>query len=31
MYRSLAAAKDNLDASVVHCCTWYVESTGYQA
>src|SRR5512135_1338272 len=31
MYRSLAMAKDNLDASVVHCHTWYVQFGGFLA
>ncbi len=31
MYRSLAMAKDNLDASVVHCHTWYVQFAGFLA
>jgi glycogen synthase len=30
-YRSLAMAKDNLDASVVHCHTWYVQFAGFLA
>jgi len=31
MYRSLAMAKDNLDASVVHSHTWYVQFAGFLA
>src|SRR5512143_1675170 len=31
VYRSLAMAKDNLDASVVHCHTWYVQFAGFLA
>ncbi len=31
MYRSLAMAKDNLDASIVHCHTWYVQFGGFLA
>jgi len=31
MYRSLAMAKDNLDASVVHVHTWYVQFGGFLA
>jgi alpha-maltose-1-phosphate synthase len=31
MYRSIAMAKDNLDASVVHCHTWYVQFAGFLA
>ncbi len=31
MYRSLAMAKDTLDASVVHCHTWYVQFAGFLA
>ena len=31
MYRNLAMAKDNLDASVVHCHTWYVQFAGFLA
>lgn len=31
MYRSLAMAKDNLDASIVHCHTWYVQFAGFLA
>jgi starch synthase len=31
MYRSLAMAKDNLDAGVVHCHTWYVQFAGFLA
>ncbi len=31
MYRSLAMAKDQLDASVVHCHTWYVQFAGFLA
>jgi starch synthase len=31
MYRSLAMAKDNMDASVVHCHTWYVQFAGFLA
>ncbi len=31
MHRSLAMAKDNLDASVVHCHTWYVQFAGFLA
>jgi len=31
MYRSLAMAKDNLDANVVHCHTWYVQFAGFLA
>ncbi len=31
MYRSMAMAKDNLDASVVHCHTWYVQFAGFLA
>ncbi len=31
MYRSLAMAKDDLDASVVHCHTWYVQFGGFLA
>jgi starch synthase len=31
MSRSLAMAKDNLDAGVVHCHTWYVQFAGFLA
>ena len=31
MYRSLAMAKDTLDASVVHAHTWYVQFAGFMA
>ena len=31
MYRSISMAKDNLDASVVHCHTWYVQFAGFMA
>jgi glycogen synthase len=31
MYRSMTMAKDNLDASVVHCHTWYVQFGGFVA
>jgi glycogen synthase len=31
MYRNLAMAKDNLDANVVHCHTWYVQFAGFLA
>ncbi len=31
MYRSLEMAKDNLEASVVHCHTWYVQFAGFLA
>ncbi len=31
MYRNLAMAKDNLDASIVHCHTWYVQFAGFLA
>jgi starch synthase len=31
MYRSLGMAKDNLDASVVHVHTWYVQFAGFLA
>jgi glycogen synthase len=31
MYRSLAMAKDNLDASIVHSHTWYVQFAGFVA
>jgi glycogen synthase len=31
IYRSLVMAKDNLDASVVHCHTWYVQFAGFLA
>jgi glycogen synthase len=31
IYRSLAMAKDNLDASVVHSHTWYVQFAGFLA
>lgn len=31
MYRSLHMAKDNLDASVVHAHTWYVQFAGFLA
>ena len=31
MYRSLEMAKDNLNASVVHCHTWYVQFAGFLA
>lgn len=31
VYRSLAMAKDNLDASVVHSHTWYVQFGGFLA
>lgn len=31
MYRSLSMAKDNFDASVVHCHTWYVQYAGFLA
>jgi glycogen synthase len=30
-YRSLAMAKDTLDASVVHCHTWYTDMAGFLA
>ncbi len=31
MYRSLSMAKDTLDASIVHCHTWYVQFAGFLA
>jgi starch synthase len=31
MYRSLAMAKDNLDAGIVHSHTWYVQFAGFMA
>lgn len=31
MYRSLMMAKDNFDASIVHCHTWYVQFGGFLA
>ena len=31
MYRSMLMAKDNLDASIVHCHTWYVQFGGFMA
>jgi len=31
LYRNLAMAKDNLDASVVHSHTWYVQFAGFLA
>ncbi len=31
IFRSLEMAKDNLDASVVHCHTWYVQFGGFLA
>ncbi len=31
MYRSLQMAKDNFDASIVHCHTWYVQFGGFLA
>jgi glycogen synthase len=31
LYRSLAMAKDTLDASVVHCHTWYTDIAGFWA
>jgi len=31
MYRSLAMAKDNLDADIVHSHTWYVQFAGFLA
>ena len=31
MYRNLGMAKDNLDASVVHSHTWYVQFAGFMA
>lgn len=31
MYRSLMMAKDNFDASIVHCHTWYVQFAGFLA
>ena len=31
VYRSLAMAKDNLDASIVHSHTWYVQFAGFLA
>jgi starch synthase len=31
VYRSLMMAKDNLDASIVHCHTWYVQFAGFLA
>lgn len=31
MQRSLFMAKDNLDASIVHCHTWYVQFAGFLA
>lgn len=31
LYRSLEMAKDNLDASIVHCHTWYVQFGGFLA
>lgn len=31
MYRSLAMAKDNFDADVVHCHTWYTDMAGFLA
>ena len=30
-YRSLAMAKDTLDAGVVHCHTWYTDMAGFMA
>ncbi len=30
-YRSLAMAKDNLDAQVAHCHTWYTDMAGFLA
>jgi glycogen synthase len=31
MYRNLGMAKDNLDASIVHSHTWYVQFAGFMA
>lgn len=31
LYRSLEMAKDNLDADIVHCHTWYVQFGGFLA
>jgi alpha-maltose-1-phosphate synthase len=31
MYRNLSMAKDNLDASIVHSHTWYVQFAGFMA
>ena len=31
MYRSMLMAKDDLDASIVHCHTWYVQFGGFMA
>ncbi|MDQ5853340.1 MAG: glycogen synthase [Chloroflexota bacterium] len=31
LYRSLAMAKDTLDADVVHCHTWYTDMAGFLA
>ncbi len=31
LYRSLEMAKDNLDANIVHCHTWYVQFGGFLA
>jgi alpha-maltose-1-phosphate synthase len=31
LYRSLAMAKDTLDADVVHCHTWYTDMAGFWA
>jgi glycogen synthase len=31
MYRNLHMAKDRLDASIVHCHTWYVQFAGFMA
>lgn len=31
MSRSMAMAKDNLDANIVHCHTWYVQMGGFLA
>ncbi len=31
IHRSISMAKDNLDASIVHCHTWYVQFAGFLA
>ena len=31
MYRSMAMAKDTLDAGIVHCHTWYTDMAGFLA
>ena len=31
LYRNLEMAKDNLDANVVHCHTWYADMGGFLA